>query len=230
MFIQRRTHLMSEKQKHRVRCCAVTERWAKLATMIHSTSISERKITMRHIILFLAMMSLISCNKDEGPTGSSNTGSGGIIPLKIGNSWTFRITSASGTFTATNSINQDTTINNEKWFLVGSNTWGTNRADGFWFIKGTNPPLLAYKYPASVGDSCQAAYYLSTKILSINDTITVPAGRFPCYKYQSNRTDYPDHRLEMIEWYAPNIGPVRIKQYSSGNLSSVSELTAYTLN
>ena len=169
------------------------------------------------------------------PTGSFPNG---IIPLKIGNTWTYRETNfnPNGSVSSVTQygliVTKDTIAQNERWFQFSSGSWGRNSQDGLLLnmFHSWDDIVLAYKYTATVGDMCEALDYVTTKVISTNDVISVPKGSFSCYKYQSNRTDFPDNRLEMIEWFSPNIGLVRKEEWGLGYLSSVSELTAYTLN
>ncbi|MCX7837782.1 MAG: hypothetical protein N2323_07565 [candidate division WOR-3 bacterium] len=156
------------------------------------------------ILVFVPFLFVISCKNITEPSESQ-----GILPLKVGNYWKFINLRTSEEITFR--INETKLINNITWYRLDG-IFATNKKDGLWiFDEGHS--YLAYKYPARVGDTCNANYFLTTIVKSINDTITVPAGKFVCYRYESYRNDYPNRPLEMKEWFSPNIGPVRIISY-----------------
>lgn len=182
---------------------------------------------MRNIFIILIMISFIACKKDS-PTEPADNSSIGIVPLKTGNSWTYKIQPENIIITGT--ISKEKIIDNQKWYsFENSELWVTNKSDGLWIYDGDRF-YLGYRYPAKVGDSCNAMYYYNTIVKSISDTIKVPAGTFICYKYQSNRNDIYDKSTEMIEWYAPNVGMIKSYFYNTnGQIISTIELQSYKL-
>jgi hypothetical protein len=113
---------------------------------------------------------------------------------------------------------------------------------------------LWYKYPAKVGESFRwgplstnLPYPTPAKtdsvitlkansedmvVIAKNLSITVPAGTFSCYKYESDYKLNGKTYLQVIEYLAPNIGKIKEEQYAldygsaSLRLISHSQLTS----
>ena len=129
---------------------------------------------------------------------------------------------------------------------------------GFWRV-GENliNPQLWYKYPAKVGESFRwgpvtITYAFPTPakkdsvitltanstdmlVTAKNMTIVVPAGSFPCYKYEANYKSGSKVYLQIIEYVSPNVGKIMEEQYgldygsNSLRLISQSKLTSKKL-
>lgn len=145
---------------------------------------------MKRHLLFLAisLACLVPhCKKDENPTNNVILGS--IMPLKVGNTWTFRVSiyDTNGVpFSSSDevlSITRDTTIGNEKWFRFGS-SWVTNRSDGLWRLTNSGTAYLVFKYPAKVNDTYSSDGE-QVVVTSINQTVSVLHGQYSCYAYRS---------------------------------------------
>ncbi len=160
----------------------------------------------------------------------------GPFPLKVGNSWTYKLTSFDTSGIALGApedfiyrVTEDTTVFNEKWYYLSGALYYIDRSDGVWrVLNGT--PVLFLKYPATVNDS-----YSSTlgkiRVISTGATITVPKGTYSCYQYrlsQANGSQYDYYFLE-------GIGFVRIdvfEQTLGGRtyIMSTYELAGYVIN
>jgi len=187
-------------------------------------------------LISILLMGIVSCKKSETPIVTVLE----IFPLKIGNNWQFQTTLFDTIVTFhVNTVVKDTMLStNNSWFVL---TYDTNtrlvcknRPDGCWFWV-TNPvfpqgiEVLYYRYPANVSDRYQTTDGIVVLVAGINVTVTVPAGTFGCYQYN---TTYPSGDMYM-EYYAPGIGLVRLDRYilSNGikNIIESTELISYTL-
>ena len=153
-------------------------------------------------VIYLIMCSFLfiifsSCKKsDSNPVNPGTVNYS--ISLKIGNEWTYLATSFDSTGnvtqkdTVTFKIQGDTTIQNEKWYFIGIGNIAyellTNRSDGLWYmmtngsLKGI--PYLFAKFPCQVNGTFLSIDSMSTKVLSINQNVSVPAGDYICYDFQ----------------------------------------------
>lgn len=179
------------------------------------------------LILFVLLSMVLGCKKDEGPTGPPATPSSVIMPLKVGNQWTFSATfydsngvALNGSGLTTISIIRDTTITGEKWYLLGvfgiaSGSLLANRSDGLWEIDpGSSSPYLIFKFPASAGDTYSTSS-LGGKIVvgSISSSITVPQGAYSCYEYKLYLQ--PSNQLNSVVYFAPNAGIIKQDSYNT---------------
>ncbi len=215
----------------------------------------------QRLVMFVALCSLwifiSGCNKNDNPTAPT-TSRDVIMPLSVGNQWIYIQTDSiwvSGQIildTVTWQITHDTTIQNEKWYVLeesrlyplfpvpGDNSVKNrsaifiNRADGLW-IGPHGPglpfsPYLSVKYPASVNDSWQLPrwdYYdpqYSPTVISTNAPVDVPAGQFIC-----SEIEYKDSLNHVLgkSYYAINIG--FIKNESGLGMTRRLELLSYTI-
>ena len=140
-----------------------------------------------------------------------------IMPLNIGNQWSYRsfvqdsLGNQSDTSLFDLIIYNDTVIDNIHWYIttdeypykVGS-LIGHND-DGLWAYGP--PPYLIIKYPADIFDTWSApggAY--EYRLIAKGVILTVPAGTFSCYKYNSHPSVGEDSTLN---YYAPGYGLVK---------------------
>ena len=192
------------------------------------------------VILFTMMFFVCSCSKksDDQIVNQISNQPVQIVPLKAGNVWTYRLSDydSLGTVDSASSFNfdieilRDTTIQNEKWFILKDDpTVRTNRTDGYyvWNISiDSMVPTLMAKYPAQVGDK-----FATYSVASTNVQVTTLIGTFTCFLYVSpSSTD--GSRFE--EYYSPGIGWIRRDYYTrfSGGILFMRtrwQLTGYTL-
>ncbi len=148
---------------------------------------------MKKIITIVVLTGLVlfaACTKSTDPAPApTSTGD-----PKKGSQWTFRYTSYSEAGAVLGSIDRsfvaDTaTLNGTftillKETLSGQITLGIQkRTDGWWWIPFPNPNASLWcKYPAVVGDQFSlnnSDYTVDvSKVMSINSSVTVPAGTF----------------------------------------------------
>ena len=143
---------------------------------------------------------LLGCSDDNNIT-SPTVQTQEIVPLSIGNSWTYQYTiyDTSGGIIYTSidsfSVIADTVINGKKRFILSTGVMRWNNDFGFW-IPMSPDSLLLYKYPANVGDE----YSNGLKVICKDSTFVLPSGTFKCYGYSSPVA---------IDYVSPSVGLVR---------------------
>jgi hypothetical protein len=163
-----------------------------------------------------------------------------IIPLEVGNSWTYEIISydttgnETGRDTSINIVDEMRTFNSELWYHI-DHRWYTNRNDGIFHLEFFNvsPQEMYLKYPASLGDQffCDTLYCPFYKEVTSIDTIIINnLGGFYCYGY---KTVY-DYGTLYFDYVAPGIGVIRRTSHYPANDStyymlSVKNLIQYSL-
>ncbi len=175
-----------------------------------------------------------------------------IIPLTIGNTWTYREVnyqvdaSPIDSSEVTVSVTKDTTINGEKWYQVSETQgqrsvpgWLTRRADGIYLLSplgGSNPAILAEKFPAQAGESFKSGLdgSITVQVVSTNSSKVVRAGTFErCYEYV--RLPPPGGRPRTSHaFFALGVGQIATTDYEpDGNggqyVVTDRQLVSYTL-
>jgi hypothetical protein len=161
----------------------------------------------------ISLISLLSCKKEDNPIVTpppSPQKPKVLVPLTVGNSWSFRVTTfdTTGPVVWTDTlrffIRTDTIVNNIRWYLEGydgvmiGQLGFRNDSVGFHQtnFEGAN---WDYRYPAQRG---QNSWFYTVE--SIDSVITTPLGNLHCYVY---KYDWFGHPGRMI--FAPSIGWVR---------------------
>lgn len=181
---------------------------------------------------FIAFL-LAACSNNNDTSGNGSK-MDVIMPLAIGNSWTYEVQpadSADGVPMFTDSVIGFDTINGVQWALVqrsslASSFFYRDASDGLHKVEtydtaGIFDNLLA-KYPAQTGDSYTDSLWIfyhnggdtnwkvmpgsaTTTVLSINESVSVPAGTFHALKYEYLPSlSYPE------QYYVPGIGMVEM--------------------
>jgi hypothetical protein len=165
---------------------------------------------------FLIIFASIDCKNNSNPIDNSNNSTSQIIPLNVGNQWMRQITNYDTTgnmyYSKVDTIQvlRDTTIQSEKWWFLGAGIF-TNRSDGFYDYESSSPNeiSLLFKYPTSTNNTYT---YRGTpmKVMSIGDSVSVPAGTFVCYHFRQgvDSVSYSDFYI------SPNIGTVKEECYN----------------
>jgi hypothetical protein len=201
------------------------------------------------LILFISLF-IISCG--DKPTEPSKPLTE-IWPLAEGNFWTFHLfsyqshnpTLHSDNDTITMRVSKKANIDGEEWYLinVGSKILmvAKNKSDGFWghefkdFSEIHNPLAgMRIKYPTFDGDGNPYVYgeYLT---ISINNTITTPAGKFDCIRYLDG--EIPKLK-DNGNFFSPGVGFVYSKQIEKidpyhqipDTTWAIMELVSYRIN
>jgi len=184
---------------------------------------------------------IVSCtgddNDDDGPTGI-------VMPLSIGNSWTYSYNSAqigTGTFTMKGTGTQTvlgveaTRIDYSGSFYDGMGYWILlrNDSDGLNFYGDAfngivNLPDLWCKYPCSTGDTWQTSgqgAVVNWVVISTDETITVNGVSYSTI-HVTGVTQGSGSVAE--HWWALNIGEVKFEVTMAGATLS-GELLSYTI-
>jgi hypothetical protein len=163
-----------------------------------------------------------------------------IFPLETGNHWEFRITQQDSIITThVNDVIKDTLCNGEPWYVLtydnSVRTICRNNSSGWWFLYQGNPgsavePSLYYRYPASANETYMTLDSTKVTVISTSDVVTVPAGKFTCYRY--HMVHYKEN-YECDEYLSPGTGLVWHVVFAPGTgttkIAEVTELVSYRL-
>ena len=168
-----------------------------------------------------------------------------IIPLKVGNSWTYRSTDPVIATEYTWQIDSIGNIGSTPWFFSKRSYASSGRMDNGPTLRNDGGSALFYnanlldriilqlKYPGNVGelfkydtiqglaDGLEAT--MAWTITSTDTVITVPAGTFTCYLYRQTQImpsislDAPlPLYVETHIFAAPDVGIIRYDDYNYG--------------
>ncbi|MFH1700704.1 MAG: hypothetical protein ABIE07_08975 [Candidatus Zixiibacteriota bacterium] len=149
-----------------------------------------------------------------------------LMPLKIGNSWVYEL-STMDTLTGELSVSKidtfrverDTVLDGETFYFISGmgprGTLATNREDGFWIMGPMGQPIMLAKFPGLDGDDFSMTLgptVISNRLDKAGLEIEVPAGKFYSYKYSQvmgpmRRTTY--------NYFAPGLGLVKMETLGS---------------
>jgi hypothetical protein len=169
---------------------------------------------MRVGILALLLLNLVGCN-DLGtppPSVESAVALDGVIPLKVGYYWIYRISDfdTTGQLLGTRPrpdttwIDRDTMILGERWFINNFGSVETNRNGEMWAMYNGTPRLT---FPKSLNDSAFTWGGIYIKLVSITDTVSVPAGVFRSYQYREVYTT--ENNVYDTHFIVPHKGVVK---------------------
>ncbi|NNG26989.1 MAG: hypothetical protein HKM87_05650 [Ignavibacteriaceae bacterium] len=204
-----------------------------------------KKQTTFCLIILLHILLIFSCSSEENPIITIATGSDGLIPLKVGNSWTYQSTiydlDSNITFQGTylQEVFASVVSENLTWYYIDrepeANQYPryTNKEDGYYEKEyETDKVELKFKYPCSEGDSyLYGDHYIN--VLSTDTIITTTRGDFKCILYRLQFLDpgFPGLRYHIAEWFiSPEIGIIRYYSYSPSYGGLLWELLSYILN
>ena len=206
------------------------------------------------ILLVLTASTLLfgGCAKSN-PVGA-NLSQPGIVPLSVGNRWTYKdfsydttgvVTDSSG---ETHGILADTVLFGKRMFsyngmFCANADSGLVEYGGLSFISEPPPPhdttvtfSLLYRYPVSAGDQYSTIGW-QIHVGTTDTSITVPAGTFHCIRYEFYQSSSTSKSYEYYDNYlCPQVGEVLDVSYfadsypkSPNRVSSVMELQSYSL-
>lgn len=172
----------------------------------------------------LLLIFIVGCKEivDPGQTDKPvNTSV--IMPLKVGNSWTYKsitidtLTNDTTSVVMINTIQSEKIIGNEKWFVDNLHGLVINRTDGLWSVLNENDTTFLAKYPAVVGDTFNVhQYYQSVmRVISTDSVMQTEAGTFQCYVYFNS-----DSNGQSVQFYAPDIGLVYLDAFAKSAYSN----------
>ena len=144
------------------------------------------------LVLTLLLFVLGCSKKSDNPVSTVDDTTNQILPLQVGNSWTYNVmtydTAGTGTFYALINmvVVRDTTIGGERWYIVSSSgASGVGilkvKSDGLWYHSAAGN-FLGIKYPAA-DLSAFLMQSITVSVVSNSASVTVPKGTFSCIKY-----------------------------------------------
>jgi hypothetical protein len=167
-----------------------------------------------YIASFSVLLMLDSCTKESNPVESNiyPASENVLVPLAIGNEWTFRLTifDTTGAVAVLDTfsyfIKGDTVVEGVIWALEGEKTVGVGqigfRNDSIGYhesnFEGWEEDL---PYPGHKNES-----YNAWTIISTDSVVNTPLGTFWCYVYASSFFGFP---YKLI--YAPGVGPIHLE-------------------
>lgn len=181
------------------------------------------------LFLFVGLIgagTLLAACDSGGDSGSDQSA---LMPLKVGNSWTYEVRSGNSTEQATLEITDSRTINGEQYYEMdpGIDQYETDgepffvgREEEGLFLAEADLVEFPLKYPAEDGD-----IYNHTdsdgneyKVTVSNKTLEVPAGTFDCLQYKVE-FDGPGGEsgfgsVSGSTCISPDVGPIRINLIS----------------
>jgi len=174
--------------------------------------------------ILLLLLALPGCSKDPL---SGNDATGPLIPLAIGNSWTYFVSTfdtngviiASEIDSARWRVLRDTSIAGSAWYyLAGS--YVANRSDGYWIYLSSSPALY-FKYPVIAGDSISIGNGLSVECTATAESDTMWGSGGPLYVYNvfSGRT------LATQYYITPGLGIVAYETFGTTNAQRIYKRT-----
>lgn len=162
---------------------------------------------------------ILSCSDDDKVTNSEPSEE--IMPLAIGNQWTFVIVGIDSLGDTVSLDSQSTTIVGDT--VISGQTWYQYQTDviqssdlpvlrngdeGLWITgpDATDLPYLVAKYPAMTGEMWTNAVGDDTLTVSATRApVVVPAGSFECIEYVIHRPSGDS----TINFYAPGTGLIK---------------------
>lgn len=190
------------------------------------------------LALFLAVV--VGCTNPFNP--SPTKASSPYLPLKVGNSWTYR--DVDRTWTA--SCNAAMSLGGEEILIVTDAYYGLPWENTYYYFNSsslqiyipipfasTSPPPNLYTFtemlrlPFTAGQSYTNVIGTWT-VESMTDSVTVPAGSFSnVLRLRIDPIIDPDHSNTHILYLAPNVGLIRSVNPVIGH---VIELQSYTVH
>jgi len=195
-------------------------------------------------LILSGVLLIFACSSENNPVIPIASGSDGLIPLKVGNSWTYQSTvydlDSNITFQGTylQEVLASIVIDKLTWYYIdkepkaGQYPRYTNKEDGYYELYSANKiGELMFKYPCSKGES----YFFSDhyiNVLSIDTNITTTLGNFSCILYRRQFFDTGGSGQYFVtEWYvSPDIGIIKTYYFHPWHGTNNYELSSYILN
>lgn len=193
------------------------------------------KINYLAIVLISIIFVFYSCKKSSNPVEPPVTDVNRLVPLNIGNSWTYKVTryDTAGVIervdTLTYFIRNDTVVNDTKWYILGveggvliGQTGRRNDTSGY-HTTDFRGNFWLYPYPAQVGTSDDGI-----TVLAVDSLIETNTDTLSCYVYKRDFTPYISKLF-----YAPGYGRVYeedyLKSWSTNQVYQISELISSSI-
>jgi hypothetical protein len=198
----------------------------------------------------IIIMLLISCSDPLGIEDNlriTYKRANNLVPLEVGNEWTYKITyyDSTGLETAikkiTINVSEEIINNNNSWFVTDdslkilTDALLSNRDDGLWVMADDTikQEYIAFKYPAKLGDETIINYinkdygfpvYIIRKILATNEKIEAQAGSYECVKYWDilyKMNGEVMYNPFAVYYFSPKVGLIRSVHYEITNLGTI---------
>ena len=138
------------------------------------------------LIIFFCTLIISSCHKDS-PTDTNVVDKLSIVPIKVGNSWSYSGTSYDTlgsiieTFGERMDVSKDSLISNVRYFLYNG-FLSVDTDTGLVSIVGQSKKYY-YKYPVVIGEKYHSLFH-DCYISSVDTVIQVSVGAFHCVRYE----------------------------------------------
>lgn len=209
---------------------------------------------MKNIILVISIIFLFSaCWEDSTSPYIEASNKDVLIPLKVGNTWTYNYEIDDGVLNQKTSMTTEVIsefiyngekhyrmqhINNSTNQVLSNKFYMINKPDGYYMINDsgrTEPEIIKLNYPTFKGEVIVEEEYYKLYVEDTEYIYTTPMGKFKCIKYVvlHRYGDVIDAKAE--NYYAPGIGEVASEYYRNKNnsgvltLSNKMVLTSYSL-
>jgi hypothetical protein len=209
---------------------------------------------MKRFILVICSLCfvLIACEKGTTPQIIDTSV---LIPLKLGNTWVYKITDNWTPVVRTSqlSLTVDSAVQFQgethyKMRITDIQTnesmikedYYINRADGHYLKyvpEDGEPDVTLFKYPTFDGEVISEDEFFKFYVESVNADYTTPAGKFKCIKYVTIISFDGIEHDKTINYIAPGIGIIASETYDKSPnledapwyLTSISTLMSYKL-
>ena len=201
------------------------------------------KITL---LLYLVVLFAIGCSDSSAPPANTQTYSGPIMPLEVGNMWAYHLKSYPGTGRVdesedTMTIISKTTFNGKDGYVISQKSMGSNEfiyfnyndslcygaAGGPEYVVLAVYPMVEGQQTIITDESQQPGTIVTIKLDSLKTNLDLGFEKFYALKYR-RIIDRGTDTVVAIDYYEPGIGWLKEEFYnSSGKLSSSFELAGY---
>ena len=165
---------------------------------------------IKQILYFSIMLLTLTSCKTDNPVDVNIPSTSVLLPLDVGNSWTFKRTaynidgSINYSDTITQKIVKDSSLYGFKWsFESYEQILFQNDEQGLWGFY--TEPRLYYRYPSAKNVQFVQNYDTVT-VVSTDTLVITPAGSFHCYHYKIDFNNFP-----INQFICPDLGYVNME-------------------
>lgn len=165
---------------------------------------------IKQILYFSILLLTFTSCKTDNPVDVNIPSNSVLLPLDVGNSWTFRRTvyntdgSINYSDTITQKIVKDSSLYGFKWsFESYEQILFQNDEQGLWVFYAE--PRLYYRYP-SFRNVNFVQNFDTVTVISTDTLVTTPAGTFHCYHYRIDFNNFP-----INQFICPDLGFVNME-------------------
>ena len=165
---------------------------------------------IKQILYFSILLLTFTSCKTDNPVDVNTPSTSVLLPLDVGNSWTFRRTvyntdgSINYSDTITQKIVKDSSLYGFQWsFESYEQILYQNDEQGLWIFY--TEPRLYYRYP-SFRNVNFVQNFDTVTVISTDTLVTTPAGTFHCYHYRIDFNNFP-----INQFICPDLGFVNME-------------------